>query len=1089
MFQAFLKFLGGEPGEEKQMWLLLGKGFFMGIFLANYQIGSETLFLKVLGKDYLDVAFFTAGFLGIVTTSLFVTLQKRINYSSLVVSNAFIVFVFIAVIRYLFEFIEYENEGGGFSILPFVLFVMIGPITAITILGFWGVFGRMFDARQSKRIIGGIDTGQLTATIIAFFSIPLIIRLPFVNDTYDLLFVSAIAAFGILVFTIWIIREYNLDKVTKVESGEKVQKVKFFDLLKDKYLLLLSLFLVFSMGASVFVDYTFYTATETMFPEEQKLSDFLSFFSGTVMIMSFLIQSFVNDVIIGRFGLRVALMTMPAILVLFTIGAIISGHIYGYEIKTEEFLLFFMFTVSAKAFTASLKDALESPAFKLFFLPIDVKVRFDIQTRIEGVINQFATLAAGAAQIGLGLLVFFKLIHFSYFIIGLAVIVAWLASKLFAEYKVTLRKTLEKQKEELSKLKARNEHSSLHALKSELKMKSESKVRNALRILEKLDPIEFEFALLDQLDSRHVNIRKTAYLKLEKFLSYGALGIIKSEAKTEGDTEATEIAHQTVQELEKAADFELTDVSIRKLVRSTNFESRMKGARLLSKLNDDKHIVYVLELLRDINPEVRSAAMATAGKIKRQEVWPVLIENLHLATYGNASTAALAHAGEVAFHNIDTSFYKTGQYKSTMFRIIQILGKVGGRQATELLWKKIDFPDKKIVSEILRSLSYIGFEARDFQAARIKIILESIIGDVAWNIKTLQDIPQETPLDASIRQSFYEENKINSDNIFMLLSMIYDPHNVSLIKENIEAGTTDSVTFGMEMLDLFCEEELKPKLFPIMDNLKDDEKLAKLQNHYPPEHFQSYQDLLLQIINRDYNRVTRYTKALAMLRVSRLKNAEISYDLVANLFNSDKLLLQTAAYAIYLIDKEAYHLNTKRLRPSIKKELDRAILPPVYLDDEEFQQDLLLIEKVILLKSLPQFSEIHGEVITYMAEALDEIKVKSSTKIIELGDKGSNTPLYIIRNGEVSISTPGEEDKLLVKDQLFGEKLLLATEESGFEALTVTDCSLLVLRKEELFDLMAKHVDLVEVYLRVLNGEFDEDQVIEEEEELAMDIL
>ncbi|MEM9325177.1 MAG: hypothetical protein AAGA85_05965, partial [Bacteroidota bacterium] len=352
MFQAFLKFLGGEPGEEKRMWLLLGKGFFMGIFIASYQIGSETLFLQVLGQKYLAPAFFVAGFLGIVSAVIFVTLQKRGSFSSLVVSNVFLIFLFIAGIRLAFEFIGYEVGDDGFAILPFVLFVMIGPITTITLLGFWGVFGRLFDARQSKRIIGGIDTGQLTATIVAFFSIPLITRLPFINETYDLLFVSAIASFGIVLFSIWIVRSYRLDHITRSTDGQQVESVKFSQLYRDKYLRMLSLFIIFSAGASVFVEYTFYTATETMFPEEQQLSDFLSFFSGTVMIMSFLIQSFVNDIIIGRFGLKVALMTMPAILVLFTIGAIISGHIYGYEIKNKAFLLFFMFTVSAQAFTA-----------------------------------------------------------------------------------------------------------------------------------------------------------------------------------------------------------------------------------------------------------------------------------------------------------------------------------------------------------------------------------------------------------------------------------------------------------------------------------------------------------------------------------------------------------------------------------------------------------------------------------------------------------------------------------------------------------------------------------------------------------------
>ena len=151
----FIQFLGGEDGEERQIWMLLGLGFCMGVFLATFQVGAESLFLQVLGEDYLDKAFFAAGGLGIISTAIFVNLQKRIAYSTLAVTNAFIIFLFVGASRAAFYFIPETSEF--FRYLPFALFVAMGPITAITLLGFWGLFGRMFDTRQAKRIIGGIE--------------------------------------------------------------------------------------------------------------------------------------------------------------------------------------------------------------------------------------------------------------------------------------------------------------------------------------------------------------------------------------------------------------------------------------------------------------------------------------------------------------------------------------------------------------------------------------------------------------------------------------------------------------------------------------------------------------------------------------------------------------------------------------------------------------------------------------------------------------------------------------------------------------------------------------------------------------------
>lgn len=1083
MIQAFLKFLGGEAGEEKQMTLLLGKGFFMGILIATYQIGSETLFLTVLGPDWMNVAFFAAGFMGITTALLFVGFQKRINYSTLVLSSTFLILLFVVGLRIAFQFVSYdEGSYGQFQILPFVLFVMKGPLISIVILGFWGLFGRIFDLRQSKRIIGGIDTGQLMATMIAFFSIPLLTA-TIINETYDLLFVSGIAALGVFIFTLLLTLNFNVDKATKRKEGEEVKKVTYLDLFRDKYLRLLSVFLVLSMGAFIFVDYTFYTATSTMYPEENELRTFLSFFSGTVIVVSFLIQSFINDIIIGRFGLKVALMTMPLILALFTVGAIVAGHIFEYEIKSQEYILFFVLTAVGKLFTASLKDALENPAFKLFFLPIDIKIRFDIQTRIEGVVNEFAVLVAGAMQIGLGAMVFFKLIHYSYFILALAGGIVYLAAKLFEEYKTTLKETLEKQKRGLEGDGKRNENNTIHILKNEVRSKDPSKAINALKLFEKLEPIEFEFALLDLLNARKPQLRTYAYEKLGNRLCWEALEIVEKDIKTEGNEDVLIYANEALRKLQEAEAFELSDVNIKKLVRSTEAKDRVRGARMLVKTSEDRHVAYIVELLRDINPEVRTAAMITAGKVRRPELWPILIENLHLATYGNAAMSALKAAGESAFHTIDTAFYKTGQYHTTMIRIIQLLGRVGGRGATELLWKKIDFPDRKIISQLLLSLSYIGFVGRDFQAARIKIAVESEIGDIAWNLKSVLDIPDDEDIDLMIREAMLEEDKKNYENIFMLLGMIYDPQSVKLAKENIEVGSSESITFAVEMMDIFVEEELKPKLLPVMDELKVLERLSKLQNHYPPEDFESYQDLLLQIVNRDYNRINRYTKALAMFRTSELSES-VTADLIANLFNPDPLLLQTAAFVIYKLDKTSYHEHTKRLKPVTKKELDKAILPPVFRgEDEDYHQKLLLIERVILLKKIELFGAISGELITYMAECFEEIKVKMGTTIIREGESGME-PMYIVLSGEVDIYEGDEKIEELGERGVFGEKNLVESDLCRFTALTRTECTLLLIRKEELLNLMSKHIELIDCWLDILN----EEPVVEEKEEV-MNVL
>ncbi len=1087
MIKSLLKFLGGEPGEEKPMLLLLGKGFFMGIFLASYQIGSEEFFLKsLIGVDeqlkesYITYSLFITGLLGIITTSLFVTLQKRLKFSTLAVSNVFIILVAVISIRFFYDDLSNIYVLENLPLLPFVLFSLIGPISAVTLLGFWGVFGRMFNLKQSKRIIGGIDTGQLTATIIAFFSIPLLSSEQFkiIGKSYDLITLSAIAAVGMMIFVVLIIRNYNLDKstyinnkFTKVKSSESKQSVSYLQIFTNPYMRLMSLFIVFSMGASVFVEFTFISSTTIMMEEnEGALRNFLGYFNGTIMIFSFIIQSFVNDRIINDYGLRVALMVMPLVLILFIVAAVISGHIYGYEIKTENYIYFFLFTSVGKLLTASLKDALENPAFKMFFLPLDVKIRFDVQTRVEGVISEAATLIAGAMQIGMAALVFFKLIHFSYFILLLAVVVIYLAHRLFLQYKITLKNTLEIQKINYKDQSIRTETNVINALKAETLSNNPTEVINALKILEKVDPIQLEPTLITTLQSEKKRVRLYSYKRLNDLLCFDQLEPLIEEVKFEDDPKLLELSSKVIENLKKAENHELKFSSIKKLSRSIDATDRVLGARLLAKLTQERFVPLLMDLIKDINPQVRTAAMISAGKLKRPEFWPVFIENLHLATYGNIAMAALVEAGESVLPLVDTAFYKTNQHHLTMLRVIQITGRIGGYRATELLWKKIDYPNKQLVSEILQTLSYLGFKAKDFQAARIKLFIDTIIRNQTWNLKALEELPRTSKNDRLLRNALLEENKQNYNDIFMLLSMIYDPQSIELIKDNIDLDTSDSITFAIEMLDVFIEDELKPTLFAVLEDAKVEDKLAKLHLHYAPESFENNEDLLLQILNRDYNFINRWTKVLAVNRLGYLDNEEVSMSLIANIFNPDMFILETVFASIHKKNEEQYFYHSKRIKPNLKAEIDRSIIPPVYKNEDDFyHQRRLMVDKAIFLKETPYFEKLNGIVLMAIAENSDEVVLDKDIAIIEKGDNG-NTPIYIILDGEIEVTDEEGKVKKLRSGDILGEKIILESSEYDFEAVVTKKSIVLMIRKEEFFDALTIYKDLIFTQLNIMTG-------------------
>src|SRR5687767_6784951 len=195
------KFFGAfqlQNQEQKQIVLMLCTGFFMGVFLATYQVTADSLFLNRMG-DRLDKAFLMAGVLGIVTTGLFSTFQNWLKFTSLALGAVALIFLFTLSAYWL---IHYGNKAYQDHFI-FALYCMTGPITAVLLLSFWGLFGRLFNFRQSKRIIGWIDTGQLIAAILAT-----LIVIPFtselITDTSNYLLICAIsmAVVCILLFSI-----------------------------------------------------------------------------------------------------------------------------------------------------------------------------------------------------------------------------------------------------------------------------------------------------------------------------------------------------------------------------------------------------------------------------------------------------------------------------------------------------------------------------------------------------------------------------------------------------------------------------------------------------------------------------------------------------------------------------------------------------------------------------------------------------------------------------------------------------------------------------------------------------------------------
>ena len=197
----------------------------MGSFLATFTIGAQTLFLNTFDeKSDLPGAFAIAGAFGIVATVVYNFLQRRIPFKALALISLLVITGITASIEFADLYIKDQQTIYYFG------FTQLIPFTLIILLIFWGAFNRLFNVRQTKRLLGSVDQGALIASLISFFAIPVALRyLPGVEQLYTISLVSIIA-FTVLFFILS--SRFGGEQWSLKKEREMVKKISIIEFLK-----------------------------------------------------------------------------------------------------------------------------------------------------------------------------------------------------------------------------------------------------------------------------------------------------------------------------------------------------------------------------------------------------------------------------------------------------------------------------------------------------------------------------------------------------------------------------------------------------------------------------------------------------------------------------------------------------------------------------------------------------------------------------------------------------------------------------------------------------------------------------------------
>jgi ATP:ADP antiporter, AAA family len=975
MATGLYKFFNIEKDERTIVSVLLLQSVFLGIFAGAFDVGAHTLFLRVFDASLIPGAFVLSGITGIIITSVYTKLQGIMKFSSFMILN--LGFVALATILLRLAFIFTESDK-----LVYIVFVLMGPLTIISFLGFWGNVSRIFTLRQGKRLFGMVDTGQIIGIIISSYSIPVLMSLMF--PILNTLLISSASIIIALAIQLLISRkaQFKIDSQLKIEKKKK--SGSFFSLFKVPYTRLITFFILFSVVAAFFIHYSFITVTQINYPEPQNLASFLGAFMGTLMVFTIVIKTFLYGKLMKTYGLRFALLVSPILLGIFTLIALTVGSIYGIGKGSAGFTLFFLVLALSKLFVKSLKDSIEVPSSKILYQSIDPEIRYDVQAKIDGTVNEISAFFSGLLLAGLGLLAAINLVHYS--AVLLIVIVLWLTTGilLYKSYRSSLYEALKSyRKSSVDEFETESDES----------IQDKTRIFYSLKLLPQLWNGFFTSRITNFLNDKDSRISEETSILIKK------LGI--------SDEELQAISTRNIQSGTLDAPKHSPGNKIQKLLNSSELSDRMNGIYQISRSDNKNLQTRLIPLFRDYDPVIKASAIRSAGFAGNKDIVHYLVDMLEDKEHYAAAYHALLKIGPAAIDSFENAFYKSGISEKGLKRITRALAVIDSPEKFKLLLNKLEHPNITIVNEVVQGLIRSDYHISTSEMLHLIPILRKIVEIAARNFSILVSLKIYLP-DSQLLIAMEEEYKDNIDAIFSFLSLAYDSQSIQRIRQNYESGTAEGIGFAIELLDLLIDDSIKPFLFPLFEDNAESEKVKSLQAEYPVE-IQKSPEVLFTILNSSLNQISYYARVCALQQIYEMNDFVVNDQLIAQAFHPNKAIRETATDVI--------RKHNPALLPDISRRADIQLEED--LDKLHKNQE---IRKILILEKSNVFSSVKRKLLPEFAYhfQIEEFNNLKNVKILELFSSNDAVMIFkgelIIKLSTGSKMTFNENGVFLISD-------------------------------------------------------------------------
>ncbi|MFP4081207.1 MAG: Npt1/Npt2 family nucleotide transporter [Candidatus Aminicenantes bacterium] len=819
MYKVLSRLVDIRPGETIPSLLMFF--YFFLITCPAYIIKpvKVSLFLGWLTSERLPYAYLlTALLIGFVVTlnsKLLHTLRRQLFIS---LSLAFFITNLI-----LFWWL-FKSQWPWISM---IYWFWSDIFVAASVTQFWILVNDIYNPRQAKRLVGFFVSGGLLGGIAGSVLASCLAQ---IMGTEDLLLICPVMLLVCLVIVNSVYRFQPEEKEEKKEETEKPREKRkakigygesFLLLKKNRYLMTLAGIMASAIVVTTLVDFQFNTVVERIYAGIDSRTSFLGTFFTALLVFSYILHVSATSRILKNFGMRTALLIAPFFLVISSAAIFLVPMAY---------LIYW--AVVIKGGDKSLAHSLSQSVRELLYIPVSPGVKYRAKVFIDMFINKFAKGFSA-----LLILLFFTVLHFSVRQMSFVTLVftalwIFLIVRINRDYVGIVKEKLRIKWQDADKF-----------VREKMDVDMAKLVFDTLHSRDR-SSVLYAMNLFDLIKSRKMSP------ELKKIISQKS-----DEVRASSMDSLLELDGEVlIPELDESLDEETLDSQVKEIMSLDVYQelmkehidrivsrkeegdevSRMEAAKLLGMMDPNSPVINDLsKLLKDKSPDVVRYAVESAGKLKRREFVPLIIQQLEKpSTQRGASKALVKYGTKIAGTLKD---YLGDQEEKLGLRkaIPDILSRIGTQRAADLLTMEMRKDQEEVEAEIIEAMYKMRSNHPQLQFQE-NIIRSEIIQKIRKCYLVLMELHEIKGDKKKALLAPHLENNLAGllKQIFELLSLIYPHDDIIKAYQNICAGTKKAIDYSVELLDNMIKKDTKEFLLPLIDDLPFEDKVRRCRKLY-----------------------------------------------------------------------------------------------------------------------------------------------------------------------------------------------------------------------------------------------------------------